>query len=259
MGSNVEEDPVDVALAALRGAITERVRSESMRDHLTGLGNQLALKAEIETRIRAQRAFWIAFVEVNRFKSVNDRFGYDNANSMLTSIADALSVACKFYFVGRPTPFRAHGDEFFLMCELDGVDIEAVRRGLEATRNSIAALRVETPSGVMDCTVSVGFLQSTSLVEQRYRSVMDGLERAMCASKKDRFTVCSFDDASAQPDFVTVRDDCGRCATKWTMDLDRKKALDEEQTWCPNCGFRADRPPMPEAPVSLPTIFLGRK
>ena len=111
MTSSAEK--IDEALRALREVVAEVVRDEQLRDQLTKLGNDHALTEWIKTTMARQTPFWIAFLEVDRFKEINDVFGYTNADTLLKRIAEQLTTASS-YFPQGVTAFRAHGDEFYL-------------------------------------------------------------------------------------------------------------------------------------------------
>jgi diguanylate cyclase (GGDEF)-like protein len=82
---------VDEALDSLRSAVEATVRAEQLRDQLTGLANDLALTQRIEAGIQKRERFWIAFVEIDFFKRVNDEFGYDLADGLLKEVGRQLT------------------------------------------------------------------------------------------------------------------------------------------------------------------------
>jgi diguanylate cyclase (GGDEF)-like protein len=106
---------IDDKLAELRALILEAVRAEESVDRLTQLGSGHLLNSIVQTDIDDNTPFWVAFIEVDKFKSINDEFGYDNADSLLRGVATELRHASGQYFSTETTPFRAHGDEFFLV------------------------------------------------------------------------------------------------------------------------------------------------
>src|SRR4051794_4049962 len=64
-------------------------------DQLTGLGNRRLLDAALEQAAEG-RAPWAAlFVDVDRFKSVNDRFGHETGDAVLRKVAGALRRCCR--------------------------------------------------------------------------------------------------------------------------------------------------------------------
>ena len=115
----------DVAAAYLFNARARReaadrvaeLRHSTLHDPLTGLANRLLFHELLEkARLRAQRSHHttaVLFVDLDRFKAVNDRFGHAVGDALLVAVAAALSGAV------RPgdSLARLSGDEFVILCE----------------------------------------------------------------------------------------------------------------------------------------------
>jgi len=108
------EERVNQALEELRHAIRARVDAERLRDGLTDLGSDQALTAWLDDSIDEGNDFWIGFLEVDRFKSINDKFGYQDADEFLKALASVLKEVAADRPGQQCVAFRAHGDEFFL-------------------------------------------------------------------------------------------------------------------------------------------------
>jgi diguanylate cyclase (GGDEF)-like protein len=244
---NAVTDDIQAALDQLKGLIVGRVRAEQLRDQLTGLPNLAALQETIRTRLAPKAPpFWIAFVEVDRFKTINDRFGYANADALLKRIADQLDLA-RSWFLGGASAYRAHGDEFYLMGDLSGTDGAGVAEGLETVRNAVKAinLAVET-GGAMTCTVSTGWLVSTDIKgPQTDRIIMAALELAVGEAKWKRNCNVRYSDALSRANVITLRSECVGCLTKFSLDLKRDANVPDKKLACPNCGGAVERPPAP--------------
>ena len=159
---------VDEALEQLRTAIADAIRAEQLRDRLTGLANDESLSEWIQDKIESGISFWIAFVEVDRFKSINDKYGYDDADLLLKKIAGQLQIGARDFFPDGAVPIRAHGDEFFLVGGLDSSTREMhIAEALDQIRKNIAAIRLQCKGKgePLSCTVSVGWLLSTDLLD----------------------------------------------------------------------------------------------
>jgi len=103
--------------AALREAEAERVRElgwQALHDPLTGLPNRVLLDDRLATALRGTcRGGNVAvlFVDLHRFKAVNDGFGHDVGDRVLVELAQRFSA------VVRPgdTIGRLAGDEFLVV------------------------------------------------------------------------------------------------------------------------------------------------
>jgi len=109
----------------------ERLRHSSLHDPLTGLANRVLLQERLEhaaaRAARTSNACAVLFIDLDRFKRVNDTYGHVAGDQVLMAVARRLLAAL------RPgdTLARVGGDEFVLLCEnltsSNDVDIVAVR------------------------------------------------------------------------------------------------------------------------------------
>jgi diguanylate cyclase (GGDEF)-like protein len=243
-------DPIDAALAQLHAAVRERLRGEQLADRLTRLANDEALFEWLEEKVESGEDFWIAFVEIDRFKSVNDEFGYESANELLRRLAIRLSSASRDYFPTGALAFRAHGDEFYLAGPLgleNTLDCAELAAKLEHVRSDIAQIQVavEHATRSMRCTVSVGWLLSADS-----RATDDGctqpavrrqLELAVGEAKFERNKVVRFTPAMRKASNSSARGDCSSCRTKFNVAIPVGNERDSS-LFCPNCGGPIERP-----------------
>jgi diguanylate cyclase (GGDEF)-like protein len=157
-------DPTD---GTLLGAVTSmsdvtdlKVRQHSLEavarhDPLTGLPNRLLLMDRLDQATEASRRsgsiLAVCFLDLDGFKTVNDRFGHAAGDELLREVARRLKGALR----GGDTVARIGGDEFVLL--LSGASARAeIDRALER-RTSMARLPVELPSRqVVQLSASVG-------------------------------------------------------------------------------------------------------
>jgi len=93
----------------------ERARSLARTDGLTGLANSRyfyeLLELEIARSKRYQHSFTLAYIDLDNFKIVNDRFGHSTGDKALKTIADYVKTNLRTMDVMG----RLGGDEFALL------------------------------------------------------------------------------------------------------------------------------------------------
>ncbi|MBI5256974.1 MAG: diguanylate cyclase [Burkholderiales bacterium] len=127
-----------------------QMQQRLLTDRLTGLSNREAALRRIEERIVQHRrrgdgrAFALMFVDLNRFKHINDRHGHDVGDAVLKELAQRLRDRLR----AEDTVARYAGDEFLVLLDAvtDRHDAEQVRQHLEAAmREPLAALAELAP------------------------------------------------------------------------------------------------------------------
>jgi diguanylate cyclase (GGDEF)-like protein/PAS domain S-box-containing protein len=127
-----------------------RLRELATHDYLTGLPNRVLLYDRLEQALaRFQRhgqAVALLYLDLDRFKPVNDEFGHQVGDAVLIEIADRIHTVIR----DTDTAARIGGDEFAVLIE--GVDNPGMLR-LVADRLIEAMSR---PVTVADCVAQVG-------------------------------------------------------------------------------------------------------
>lgn len=103
--------------------ITERVKSESQvremafYDALTGFPNRFLLQDRIQQAIasasRSGKKAGIMFIDLDRFKEINDRYGHDVGDEVLRQVAKRISGCLRM----SDTLSRLGGDEFVVVLQ----------------------------------------------------------------------------------------------------------------------------------------------
>jgi diguanylate cyclase (GGDEF)-like protein len=117
---------------------SEQSRDAALRDSLTGLPNRALILQLIEHAFRSSRrskkVSAVMFVDLDRFKEVNDAHGHQVGDALLVAVAERLTGLV------RPgdSVARLSGDEFVILCEdiadAAAVDSLAVRLDAELSR-----------------------------------------------------------------------------------------------------------------------------
>ena len=111
-----------VALADIdeRKRMQEDMRRKAMHDQLTGLPNRAMFMESLERAIHKARRrsarFSVLFIDLDRFKEVNDTMGHHAGDTLLTSVAQRLGTAVR----QSDLVARLGGDEFVVLIEEHG-------------------------------------------------------------------------------------------------------------------------------------------
>jgi diguanylate cyclase (GGDEF)-like protein len=132
---------------ALNDARTVEAMREAYRDPLTGLPNRALFLERLERSLAdADRGpMVVLFIDLDRFKAVNDSFGHRAGDELLTEVASRLREALG----PSDVPARLGGDEFAVL--LDGGAPEHAGRIAERI-----TARIAEPFKIGDRTVCIG-------------------------------------------------------------------------------------------------------
>jgi diguanylate cyclase (GGDEF)-like protein len=130
---------VDSLFAEVRTSI-ENAHALGMYDPVTSLPNRLHFRAEADKLLgeAAGGSCAMLFVDLDRFKNVNDSLGHARGDQLLIMVANRLRVVVNAEFTGdaasRPLLARLAGDEFtlFLPAVAAVADVERVARRIVA-------------------------------------------------------------------------------------------------------------------------------
>jgi diguanylate cyclase (GGDEF)-like protein len=114
--------PFDTAELIARVTSTLR-RNKEFRETspLTGLPGNARVRREIADRMKAGGEYSVGYIDIDRFKSVNDVYGFDRGDEFIGALARSLHNAVTT--IGRPSIFLGHigGDDFVFICTPDQV------------------------------------------------------------------------------------------------------------------------------------------
>ncbi|UJW77138.1 GGDEF domain-containing protein (plasmid) [Rhizobium sp. SL42] len=125
-----------------------RLRHLANTDSLTGIPNRQRFFASLPAAPRQGDAF--VMIDIDHFKSVNDRYGHETGDAVLVGVAQAIAAAA-----GKETSLgRLGGEEFGLF--LSNQTEETVFAKADKVRRAVKALAFSFSASTIRPSVSIG-------------------------------------------------------------------------------------------------------
>jgi len=171
---------VGLLLAQLKTALTHE-RELSRTDPLTALLNVRAFHEEARRVLsearRKGRPVTVAYLDLDDFKSINERLGHHGGDETLRRVATAIRRSTRISDLAA----RVGGDEFVLVFPETGMD--AARVALDRLRAALAQMVGETGPFVTASIGAVVFEAIPESVEEMVREADQWMYRAKAAGK----------------------------------------------------------------------------
>jgi diguanylate cyclase (GGDEF)-like protein/PAS domain S-box-containing protein len=142
-----------------RRALQESLAHAAVHDLLTGLPNRMFFMDRLEQALkripRHHGRVALMFLDLDRFKMVNDSLGHDAGDQTLQQVAERISTVLRL----SDTLARFGGDEFTVLCEVVHQDeaLDIAERIVEATSQPLS-----TGGNELYQSVSIGIALSDS-------------------------------------------------------------------------------------------------
>ena len=156
------------------------LRKSALTDALTGIFNRRAIVRESEREIalarRASRPISVIAIDVDHFKSINDRHGHNGGDMALRAVADLLRTGL------RRTDLiaRLGGEEFAVV--LPETNIRGAVHIAEKLRDRLASTPIALPAGYIEMTFTAGVAQLIGS-DSTFDSIMGRADQALYRGK----------------------------------------------------------------------------
>ena len=172
----------------------EQLVKNALTDSLTGLPNRVLMLQHIES---AMRSSWkthlqptVLFIDVDRFKNINDSLGHSIGDDVLTEVSRRLTTAVP----DHATVARIAGDEFVVL----DTTTESVTQSVLLAEKVLDSLRspITTRDGDMFVTASIGVAYAPTAIELSANELMRHADTAMYRAKNaGRNCIALFDES----------------------------------------------------------------
>jgi len=152
----------------------------ALRDPMTKLFNRRHAHDVGDSLMKLMRRdphyrFSMVLLDLDHFKSINDRFGHDAGDTVLKHVAATLGQVSR----GGDVSCRWGGEEFLIL--LPNTDEAAAAAFAERVRVAIAASRLESAGQPIPLTASLGV--SEALLQESWESIVQRADEALYAGK----------------------------------------------------------------------------
>ncbi|WP_263145553.1 GGDEF domain-containing protein [Pseudomonas sp. RIT-PI-AD] len=168
-------------LFPLRNALLYRAALRSaLRDPLTDTGNRIAmdqaLQREVDIARRNLLPLSVLMLDIDHFKSINDRFGHGAGDEVLKTIASALKASLR----NVDMVFRYGGEEFLVL--LSNTTPEAAALVGERLRLAVEELQHLVQGHAIELSISLGC--ATLLPAETLESLLRRADNALYTAKR---------------------------------------------------------------------------
>jgi diguanylate cyclase (GGDEF)-like protein len=162
--------------------LKELLEEQAIRDPLTGLFNRRFFdeyfKNELIKSVREEKPISLLMVDIDHFKSVNDRFGHEVGDKVLQLLAEIL----KSLFRKSDVACRFGGEEFLVL--LPGLYQDQANNRAEVLRETFEKATLEADFLYSQVTVSIG-VSNYPLFGESTRDIFRTADRALYRAKEE--------------------------------------------------------------------------
>jgi len=155
-----------------RKQLEQELHSRALHDYLTGLPNRALFQDRLEHALhrveRSGESVTLLYMDLDRFKPVNDRLGHEVGDRVLEKVAVRLKALVR----GGDTVARVGGDEFAILIETACEPDEA----LASANRAVAAVREEFE--IEDELITIGASVGIAISDAEVASPADLVRRA---------------------------------------------------------------------------------
>lgn len=168
------------ALSIRRHRTMEQLAHQALHDPLTGAANRTLVCERIGHALERQKreglSLAVLFLDLDRFKALNDTYGHDNGDQVLIELTRRLRTAVR----PSDTVARLGGDEFVVLCEDVIGELEVV--GLADRISQAVATPFTVDDNEVSLTASIGI--ALPLRGESPETLLDQADAAMYQAKE---------------------------------------------------------------------------
>jgi len=172
-----------IAVAIDRDARTKELGHLALHDSLTGLPNRALVQDRIEHALARladaddDAMVAVLFVDLDRFKLVNDGLGHETGDELLAAVSRRLSTSVR----RQDTIARFGGDEFVVLCEDLSDERQAVELAERAAQAFVEPFVLSRAEVAVSASIGIAVTRRTS---ERASTLLQDADAAMYRAKR---------------------------------------------------------------------------
>ena len=190
-----------IAAAETSGRLAEKMQVLARSDVVTGLLNRAGLNHHLVERmpqLDPEKKFALFWMDLDRFKEVNDALGHQTGDKLLAEVASRLRNVTP----EEATVARFGGDEFIVACEVS--DRSQVERLAQAMMDEISRpIRIDEDRLEIACSMGIALMPDDG---EDLDALMQGADLALYRSKVNGRKQVTFFDPSMTRNLVRRRE-----------------------------------------------------
>lgn len=160
------------------------------KDKLTGLGNRILLEEHLmkihETAVISNLKYAVIFIDLDGFKEVNDEYGHEVGDKVLSTIAQKISSLTR----GNDIVCRIGGDEFVIVIN-DVVEVSSVQGlGLRILESLKKPLEIMDNSILMGASMGIAIFPDNGSSWEKIIKAADETMYKVKKSGKNAIALC---------------------------------------------------------------------
>ena len=158
-----------------------RTHELMVRDPLTRLFNRRHLEERLESEIafanRHATPLSVMMIDLDKFKSINDKHGHEAGDAVLRALSEGLQRMIRT----EDLVARYGGEEFTVVAR--GIEREGACAFAERIRAGVEGLRIPLPRRILQLTVSIGLAHAEGERDLEAKVLVGAADRALYEAK----------------------------------------------------------------------------
>ncbi|MBU0906248.1 MAG: GGDEF domain-containing protein, partial [Firmicutes bacterium] len=148
-----------------------------LHDHLTGLFNSFYLKEFFKQEQEAGKQYSLLYVDLDRFKEVNDDYGHDIGDELLKKVASLFKKTAP----NDSVVARIGGDEFVFLIPVSSVEMIEAKKVTADLFELLTTQTIEIEGKQLSISASIGM--TYAYPGKQLKEIMKEADMAMYVAK----------------------------------------------------------------------------